>query len=60
MTSYVKEDALEVVLDEIVKIKNSEGVIEEKEPIPPHLNPQSNFFLVHSVRFIRSNTTSYA
>ena len=46
MTSYVKEDALEVVLDEIVKIRNLEGVIEEKEPIPPHLNPESNFIFL--------------
>ena len=45
MTSYVKEEALEVVLSEIIKIRDSETQDEEKEPVPPHLDPESTLTL---------------
>jgi len=59
MTSYVKEDALEIVLDEIVKLKSLEGVMEEKEPVPPHLNPQTMHKFKHSKKIGSKEVIEY-
>jgi len=44
ITAHIKVNELAIVLDEVIKMKD-QGTIDTEVKIPPHLNPESNYFI---------------
>jgi len=48
ITAHIKINELAIVLDEVIRMKEQGFVDTDEVKIPPHLNPESNYFLLNA------------